>query len=252
MHELSDDARTILDLVRDVDDPTDRDKKRVTRAMIAQIGVAAVVSSSATMAAASGGAGTVAAATGVSLGTKVLASVAVAGLVAGGAVLQRTSSVAPPVRPSAAVVARAAQPEPAAPIVEAAAPAVREPTAEASPAETSPAEAPPVETPRRTAPRSHAPAAQEALALEVSVLGSVRSALRAGEPLRALALLDAHRATFARGMLREEYLAARVMALRDLGRRDEAAAAATQFAAEMPHSPLAAELASRTEAEARP
>src|SRR5262249_38465386 len=99
------------------------------------------------------------------------------------------------------------------------------------------------EVPRRAA-SGPSPAPHGTLALEVGVLGSVRSALRAGEPARALALLDAHRGTFARGMLREEFLAARVMALRALGRPAEAAAEAARFAAEMPHSPLATELAS--------
>jgi hypothetical protein len=247
MHELSDDARSILDLARDAADPTDRDRKRVKGAMIAQLGAAAaVVSSSTTIAAASGGTGTAAAAAGVGLGVKVLASVAVVGLVAGGAAWRSASSIATRVHEPPPVVARATSAERAAPLATDV-PPLAPPAPPVSPSEETPAE-----TPLHAAPRPLAPVAQGALALEVSVLGSARSALRAGEPLRALALLDAHRATFARGMLREEYLAARVMTLRDLGRRAEASAAARQFAAEMPHSPLAAELASRADAEPRP
>src|SRR5262245_37599911 len=96
MHELSDDARSILDLARDAADPTDGDRRRVTRAMVAQLGAAAVLTSSATtssatLAAATGGAGSAAAAVaGAGLGAKVLTSLAVVGLVAGGVALKST------------------------------------------------------------------------------------------------------------------------------------------------------------------
>jgi hypothetical protein len=240
MHELSDEARSILDLAEDAHDPTDRDRRRVRRAMVAQLGATAVISSSSTMAAASG-AGATATATGVSFGAKVLASIAIVGMAAGGAALPTTRPIAHP------------NSEP--PPIAAKAPAERAEPARAAPGDDVapvPAE-PPAAEPPPPAPRAHAsPTRGDALAVEVGVLGSARAALRLGEPARALALLESHRGTFARGMLREEFLAARVMALHDLGRRSEAAAALAQFAAEMPKSPLLAELASRIDSNGAP
>jgi hypothetical protein len=246
MHELSNEARAILDLARDAHDPTDRDRRRLTGAMALQLGAAVVMSSSATTAAASGGVSSVAAATSAGLGTKVLVSIAVVGLVTGGVALQaanpaarRVHDPAPLLAPApreeaASVRARAASDDPIAPPVIDAPPSAVE-------------SAPAHERPTRVRA-----ATEDTLAIEVGVLGSVRAALHAGEPARALSLLESHRATFARGMLREEFLAARVMALRDLGRRTEAAAALAQFVAEMPTSPLAAALASQADRASEP
>ena len=64
-------------------------------------------------------------------------------------------------------------------------------------------------------------------------------AARAGNPSKALQLLDDHARRFPRGTLREERIAARVHALCALGRRSEASEEAETFLAETPQSPYA-------------
>src|SRR5437016_435173 len=97
MHRLSEDAQAILDSARDGDDPTDRDRRRLTGAIAVQLGAAAMVSSTTAGAAASAAASTTAAATGVGsvvtgagFMTKVLASMALVGAVTGGVAANRT------------------------------------------------------------------------------------------------------------------------------------------------------------------
>jgi hypothetical protein len=63
--------------------------------------------------------------------------------------------------------------------------------------------------------------------------------LQSGEAGRALALLDEHSAAHAQGELRQERAAARVVALCELGRLDEAKVARESFLREDPRSPLA-------------
>ena len=80
MRELSDEAQLILNATRAAHDPTERDRKRLTGALVAQLGAAAVVSSSATLAAASGG---TAVAGGVLGALKIAVSVAALTVAAG-------------------------------------------------------------------------------------------------------------------------------------------------------------------------
>ena len=65
------------------------------------------------------------------------------------------------------------------------------------------------------------------------------AALHAGDAARALALFDEHARTFPQGVLAEERAAERVVALGSLRRCDEARAAAADFLAAHPVSPLA-------------
>src|SRR5262245_46440033 len=70
MRELSNSARAVLDAARDIHDPREQDRRRLTRAMVAQLGAAAVLSTVPTAAGA---------ATGTLGVVKVLAAVVVAG-----------------------------------------------------------------------------------------------------------------------------------------------------------------------------
>jgi hypothetical protein len=261
MDRLSDDAKDILDIVRDADNPTDRDRRRLAGAMAVRLGAAAMVSTATVGVSSSVGAGAGAAAAGVGSATagagvvtKVLVSMALAGAVGGGVALHHARA---PMRSSVVMASRK-------PIDEVAPPPRVEPTplAERRAVVEITTPEPAIEPPHavvasrakeRTQPsapsRLYDPAPPvektsraDMLAREVSVLASARAALLDHEPARALALLDANSATFAAGMLREEFLVARILALRDLGRTVEANALAAKFAKEMSHSPLAAEL----------
>ena len=74
--------------------------------------------------------------------------------------------------------------------------------------------------------------------VEVQLLEDAHRELSAGRAARALALLDEHGARFPSGELRGERMAARVFALCELGRIDEARRAAELFLAFAPSSPL--------------
>jgi hypothetical protein len=80
--------------------------------------------------------------------------------------------------------------------------------------------------------------ASSSLADEVKVLHDVQSALRAGQPARALAILDDAQSRHLGHDLAEERGAARVVALCDLGRGDEARQAARRFVRTWPASAL--------------
>jgi hypothetical protein len=76
------------------------------------------------------------------------------------------------------------------------------------------------------------------LAADVQLMHDVESALAAGQPERALSLLDARRASHVSGPLDEERAAARIVTLCKLGRGDEARAEASRFLRDWPRSPL--------------
>jgi hypothetical protein len=76
------------------------------------------------------------------------------------------------------------------------------------------------------------------LAADVQLMHDVESALAAGQPERALSLLDARRASHVSGPLDEERAAARIVTLCKLGRGDEARAEAGHFLRDWPRSPL--------------
>jgi RNA polymerase sigma-70 factor (ECF subfamily) len=74
------------------------------------------------------------------------------------------------------------------------------------------------------------------------LLESARAALGRGDAPAALALLERHELEFPTGTLVEERLAAKVLALCSLGRRDEAARAASRLLRMSPNSPLRARI----------
>jgi hypothetical protein len=91
------------------------------------------------------------------------------------------------------------------------------------------------------APVENAPAAQagpdDSLARETSLLRSARAALDAGEAERALALLGRHAQLWPEGVLAEERLATKVLALCALGRVAQARETAGELESLAPASP---------------
>jgi hypothetical protein len=82
------------------------------------------------------------------------------------------------------------------------------------------------------------PANASALAGEVQLMHDVEAALEAGQPERALQLLDARRGGRMTGPMQEERAAARIVTLCKLGRVDEARSDAARFVRDWPRSPL--------------
>jgi hypothetical protein len=101
---------------------------------------------------------------------------------------------------------------------------------------TSPAATPPATDPiALPAASAHRP--QDRLAAEVAILSRATRDLRADRPAEALKALDEYRRKFPKGLLSEEHRAARAQALCALGRFDEANAKLAELT---PQSPLAA------------
>jgi hypothetical protein len=76
------------------------------------------------------------------------------------------------------------------------------------------------------------------LAAEIQLMHDVEAALQAGQPERALQLLDERRGGRYTGAMGEERAAARVVTLCRLGRVEEARAEAARFVHDRPRSPL--------------
>ena len=80
------------------------------------------------------------------------------------------------------------------------------------------------------------PMSEEDLATERGLIANARHALRDDDGGGALLAVTAHADRFPRGLLREERDAIQIMALLRMGRRDQADALATRFAARYPRS----------------
>lgn len=266
MSKLGPEARAILAGARSGDDPTAEDRMRVRRAIRRSLAAGGAAATSAAASAAKGAGATKIGTLWAMSAGKVISVVALVSAVAAGSAIQRIYRDPPPdPRPSPARIAEtargAATPSrgsrevpggageargepggtPGSP-AQAAAPA---PRPDLPPA---PAIADPLRSTARprpstaaidSAPRiESAPSATDPLERETASLEEAHSALRSGDPARALDLLDRQSAAYRDGQLREERAAARVLALCKLGRMDEARAAAAAFVQESPRSPL--------------
>lgn len=254
-------------LLKSYASPTDaqvEDNRRAIGLRIAALAAGATAAHAASTAQATGSAATTTATTGATAGatggaTKGLAALGAAkwigvGIVltavAGGAVVAtRPDGDAPGAAAvaDAARLARAPQPAPVAPLarpmaapaaVDAAATALA-PAVIAQPAASQEVGAP-HSAARRTAAHPPKPAREAAggsLAGELALLRSARQALESKDAGGALEQLDAHAARYPRAALRQEALAARVLALCALGRQAEARRTAAQLARLAPRSP---------------
>jgi RNA polymerase sigma-70 factor (ECF subfamily) len=91
-------------------------------------------------------------------------------------------------------------------------------------------------------PPPAAPPIVTSLGPETALLESARTALGRGDASGAIALLERHEREFPAGALVEERLAAKVLALCSLGRREEAARTASRLLRLSPTSPLRARI----------
>ena len=275
MSKLGPKARSILDAGRAGDDPTPEDRARVKRALMRSIAAGGALGATSTVGAAAKGAavvGAVGQATSLGLGAKLLGVVVLVGAASTGVFLERgrnpvsppphTSTInAPPVNVAPATTAPI-EARPASPIDTAStnadppivAPAlvaggrVGEPAAVERPGVAVPPTRPlpraagsdrsedsPSERPREQAPVDVVVPAEDPLAAETRHLREAHGALQSGDPKKALALLDEPQG----GQLGQERAAARVLALCQLGRGEEAESARAAFLREHPRSPLA-------------
>lgn len=272
-HETSSRASALLRKASPAFEPSAADRKN-TRAAIRRriaVGIAAGAAASATTktaaaapsiapaaiaggtTAAAGGASVGAAATagaGVGLATKIAAAVAIFGTVSAGAVTvhrasvnravpqQQAQTVAPAhvetTKTDTATKIDLAQPIPIPEI-----PALVTTTVELSP---SPVANRVPTSPSNVDSRASTPSLQ--IGAEVDLLRRAQEALHDGNADAALVLLDEHAKKFPNGALSEERDAARILALCDAHRVDDARASAKAFSSAHPASPSAARIAS--------
>ena len=244
--DLGPEARAILEDGRAGDDPSPADRARVKRALMRSIAAGGVLSAASAKPAAAKGAAVNAAGKTISLGLsgKLIGAAVLVGALGAGIAVARSRGESP----------AAPLPAPAAaePLVESAAPIEAPPSgplASASDAPAPPTSAMPRDDVSNPAPKGlpraparslPAPAAsvagEDPLVIATRRMREVNGALQAGNPEKAIALLDEPSDS---GELREERAAARVLALCKLGKHEEASAAAAAFLRDSPRSPLA-------------
>jgi len=267
MSELTPDDESLLDRARRGLEPTPADRARGKARLMATIGVGVGAAAGASTVATSAGAGTaLVAGAGATSGTvsllmKILVVVAVAGGLAGTTVAvvrsPRESRAIPTDAVASPVVQAEPPPPPLAPAgdpASTAAPLARPPITLPAPTLASPsprtfvrapaskpAERATKAEPSPPVPLSTPPAAGPAsVAAEAELLREADEAVKAGDPTRALALLDRHAASYPNAILTEEREAERVVVLCALGRSAEARAAGAAFLASHPRSPMTA------------
>jgi hypothetical protein len=241
-------TEAFLDLVRDAEDPTRADETRVHRALRAAIasGVAPSVEPSVEMNGSLEGTsfGEALAKLGLN-GAKLnlLAVCAAATLAAGDTAMPRGADAwgglraAAPVGAAAPLDRGAAEPAPPADDAKPVSPSSSPEPQAPAPVPSTPVPSTPV--PVRAAPRARAaaapaPAAASRLRAELELLQRVQAALKRREASSALQALDAHRTTDS--TLLAERRAARILALCQLGRIDDARRAAAAFVKQHPDS----------------
>jgi hypothetical protein len=105
-----------------------------------------------------------------------------------------------------------------------------------------------IEAPAETEEKGLAPSApstspsDETLDEELRILTRARAALGGGDAARALSALEEHAQRFPRGLLTEERISQRVLALCAAGRSAEAAREAERFLRSYPTSPTATQV----------
>ncbi len=257
MSELSPQARALIDEARHGEGLTGARRARIRGALVAQLGAGAAVSTGTVIGAAST-AGKVAGGTSFALATaaKVVATVALVGGIGAGGIavaVHGLPDIELPGRPhvavhgSPSVAARGTPNIATAPALVAPVSPTLLPTA---PPATS-AVSPPAPLAAAGAATSHPAAATRLLSApvgspapssletETRLLRDASFELRAGRPVRALALLDEHARSFSGGALVEERRVERILALCALGRAAEAQAEGASFLGERPRSLLA-------------
>jgi hypothetical protein len=272
MSDWSDDAKALFEAARPGHEPTQHDREQVRAALwvriggasavlgVAQTGTAATLGSAATggklvlavklvvALAVTGGAGTVAYR---SLAPDGTASKAARGARTQGSAATGAARAALPAPTSQASAGLGQEPAAALPVAR---PVLVEPKTVREPPLAGVEPSAPLVSPLpvRRSPSAGGtsgvgsfpvePARSSELSLEARALSQVQRAVREGRSGEALALLDQQEREFPRGELRQERVAARVVALCANGKRSEARALAATFLARSPRSPLAARM----------
>jgi hypothetical protein len=246
MSERHDATRALLDAVRRVQDPTERERKQLNAKMVERVGAEVF---GAPFSAAGPLLAPPAAAAGASVFTKkVLVVISVLGLAAGGtAVGVRTLGPSHDVR--AQDIANQVAPAEQVEAVPAQAPAAEPPPLPTAPSVAAPDIPEAVAVPlagsarakRPSVGRGSAPATPSAsidLDAELALVGQAQSALGRGDARAALALTDEHASKFPKGQLSRERERVRTLALCALG-SPEGRARAEAFLRANPTSPMA-------------
>jgi type IV secretory pathway VirB10-like protein len=239
--------RTLIEAAREEWSPSDAERDRLRRAVLASVAAGTAAGASATAAASAKGAGVVAA---TWSGWKIaMVAVAVTTAVGGAAWtavsvreeapapsrVERIAAPEPEPRPaSPAPVAPPSEP----PSIEEPPPPVEVAAAEPTPEPSRPVRGRAIAVPAEAHAEEHVENASPAAALlrETALLRDAHRALRTGQADQALALLDRHAREHPDGVLREERLATRVLALCEAGRDEQARAEAARFLAAHPRS----------------
>lgn len=252
MKELSLRARDLITSVGDGDGPAPGDRERVRRALVAALAATGTtLASSAGVAAMQGGVavggGGAAGGGAAVVSSKLIATAAlwmlgggVMGFAVGVPIAIRNADPVSVVSISAVRAKPAEKSTPAQSRLPAATPR-SEP--DLKPAEPIPASRFELPVPERGSLRSPSRGAAEfvgtpSVAGEVALLKDAQLALAAGDGTAALALLEQHAKRFPGGALVAERMAARVFALCELGRQEQARSAAQAFLRVAPDSPL--------------
>jgi len=231
-------ARRIIEAARGGDDPDSAARARIRSALARKMGVGVAVATTAlTTTTAAKASSTIAATTGIgsALFGKTILAIAIVSAVGSGSYAIARAHRAPKSEAPAIVATAASQPKAIA-LVPTATPQV----VVVTPAPSASVEVSPkiVEKPKAIA-KTSAPVGDD-VAAEVAVLREAHAALQAGNPARAIAVLDATKAS---GSLAQERAGTRVIAVCALGGAD-GKDAAERFLAGNPSSPLAARIRS--------
>lgn len=240
MSDLDKFTRTLLELGRDGDEPTEREMRDNRRSLAALLGAATVLGTTAV------GSGTAVAAAGGLKLTTFLACLVLGGAVGAG-MISVTSSRHAPVAPSS-IGAEAKEKTAPTALVVAPSPARAERTAPrlAAPATrtNAPARQSRSEEPLRTAPAVPTatipePPARRSIDQELELVRAAEDELHRGSPARALEAVAEHARRFPEGALWEEREVTRILALCRLGDVSGARASADRFITRAPSSPFA-------------
>jgi hypothetical protein len=246
MTDLDPKARSLIDAARPAEGPSARQRKRLRGVVLAQVGAAVALGSATTGSAAAAGTTGAAAVgvTGLTVGLKVLLAVSVIAGASSIAYMVLGTSATKGLVVTTATSTQVRMPTPTSTA------STSTPTASATTAMASVISAPPsIPTPSPSAiltaataammpspPQATASVASRTLDIETSLLAQAQAAMASGHPADALRALDEHAARFPGGVLAEEREVQRIVALCDVGRRDEARAAAQRFLQERPES----------------
>lgn len=231
MTDLSPESKALIELARADDEPTAADRARVRRALGASLATGIAASSATSFAAGAGAKAAAAGATAGLAGTLKIAMWVGIGMALGAATTGAVVFATHDKTPDRALAPRVSAREPVMAVV----PSREEPAPEGTAIGMATI---PLEVSAKSASTKTPPPSPSSLTAEMRLLETARAALSSGDARRALTLIEQHERDYPTGALVEERRASKVFALCELGRRSEAARAASEFLRTAPTSPL--------------